>query len=325
MEPKGIINLGNTCYINVCIQILYFTHEFTDIIRSANLDKNNKKYPIFQQWKDIHDIMHNSPPFSIIIPKLFMKHMAEYTQDRSKFGDQQDSSEFLELFLDAFHVLLKRDVHINSVFHRDEKQIADSCNKWLSEYQKEYSEIAELFYGAYYSKITSVRNGNILSIKPEMFFMLDLPVQTYNPDYYHQTIDECIEALLRPERLEGENAWYNEDTKQKESIDKQICIWKFPTILILLFKRFSFDGTKAKDTLITFPQEGFRLKHSECSPYYDLYGVWNHYGNTEGGHYSAMIKNSKEWYHCNDHLIEKIDPSKIMTEYAYCLFYRKRK
>jgi ubiquitin C-terminal hydrolase len=314
MEPKGIVNLGNTCYINVCIQILYHTAEFTDIICSANPDKSNEKYPIFQQWKEIQDIMCDSPPFSRIIPKLFMNHMAEYTKNG---GEPQDSSEFLELFLDAFHVLLKRDVS---------SSYQDSC-KWICEYLKEYSEIAELFYGAYYSKIISASNGNVLSTKPEMFFMLDLPVQTYtNPVRYYHSVDECIEELLRPERLEGENAWYNEDTRKKEPIDKQICIWKFPTIFILLFKRFSLDGTKTKDTLITFPQEGFRLNQYECSPEYDLYGVWNHYGNTDGGHYTAMVKNSKEeWYHYNDHLIEKIDPSKIMTEYAYCLFYRKRK
>jgi len=323
-EPKGIINLGNTCFINVCIQLLYHTHEFRDIIDSANIDTEKKEYHLFQQWKEIQDQMTKIPPNSILIPKLFMRHVAEYSRQMNRpiFGPQ-DSSEFLGLFLDAFHCLMKRPVQkcvLRDHTVQSVDLIVDSCDKWIQEYLQEYSEIAELFYGAYYSKITSVCE-KVLSIKPEMFFTLDLPVQTSS--IYHRTVDECLNALFLPERLEGDNAWYNEATQQKQPIDKHMCIWKFPNILILLFKRFSFDGTKTKDSLIDFQIDGFRLNQN--SPTYDLYGVWNHYGNVDNGHYTTMIKNNKEWYHYNDHLIEKIDPSKLATEYTYCLFYRKRK
>lgn len=339
-DPTGIVNLGNTCFINVCIQILYYTYELYDVIDSPTIANTNiLEYSLFQQWREIRELMSKSPSNAQIVPNSFLMHIEEYAKktNREFFmnGGPQDSSEFMVLILEAFHRVLKRPVKYtqNLLLQSRENKIRDSCTQFIEQsYQTEYSEIMELFYGVYYSKMTSLHDQSILSIKPEMFFVLDLPVQTYsNPIYYHQTIYECMNALLAPERLEGENAWYNEQTKQKESIHKQMCFWNFPPILILLFKRFSFDGTKTKDSLITFPIEDLNLTQyidsGESHHSYDLYGICNHYGDINGGHYTSMVQNrKKEWFHFNDNLIEKItDPSNLVSQYAYCLFYRKRK
>lgn len=345
-EPKGILNLGNTCFINSCIQILFYTYELENVMDFPSMNTEIPEYSLVQQWREIHQLMSKSPPYSHIIPKLFIMHIAEYVRKTNRElgmnGGPQDSSEFMVLILEAFHLVLKRPIQYithHLLLHLTEPRIRESFTKFIEQqYLKDFSEITELFYGMCYSKMTSVQNpATILSIKPDMFFVLDLPVQTYStPIYYHQTIQECIRALVTPERLEGDNAWYNETTKQKEAIDKQLCFWKFPPILILLFKRFSFDGTKTKDSLITFPIEDFVLDQcpntDERLPcpvpaIYDLYGICNHFGDVNDGHYTAMVQNrKKEWYHYNDNLIEKItDPSHLVTQYAYCLFYRKRK
>ena len=59
---------------------------------------------------------------------------------------------------------------------------------------------------------------------------------------------------------------------------------------------------------------------------YDLYGVCNHVGNVSGGHYTAFVKNSlNNWNHFNDNHIEKIENNRlIVSQSAYCLFYRKK-
>ena len=74
------------------------------------------------------------------------------------------------------------------------------------------------------------------------------------------------------------------------------------------------------------------LNHLKQPVYYDLYAVANHYGDLDGGHYTAYCYNPVfgKWYNFNDHSCEEIPEekrlcsSKIVTENAYMLFYRIR-
>ena len=58
---------------------------------------------------------------------------------------------------------------------------------------------------------------------------------------------------------------------------------------------------------------------------YDLYGICNHSGGTEGGHYTAFVKNANEnWYLFNDTSVSRVNTDSIKTKNAYCFFYRKK-
>ena len=49
-------------------------------------------------------------------------------------------------------------------------------------------------------------------------------------------------------------------------------------------------------------------------------------GGTNGGHYTAYVKNNNNWYSFNDANVSKInDLNIIKSQSAYCLFYRKKK
>jgi ubiquitin C-terminal hydrolase len=58
---------------------------------------------------------------------------------------------------------------------------------------------------------------------------------------------------------------------------------------------------------------------------YELYGVGNHIGNSDGGHYTAFVKNAttKQWLHFNDEVIQNVPREQVVSPMAYCLFYRK--
>jgi ubiquitin C-terminal hydrolase len=131
--------------------------------------------------------------------------------------------------------------------------------------------------------------------------------------------------------LEGDNAWFNEKTKQKEDIKKQITFWNFPNVLVIALKRFTPDGMYRINTLIDFPLENLNLSkyvrgYSANTYIYDLYGVCNHSGGVMGGHYTAYVKNAEnKWLHFNDSNVEVVDNvEKIVSPLAYCLFYRKK-
>lgn len=61
--------------------------------------------------------------------------------------------------------------------------------------------------------------------------------------------------------------------------------------------------------------------------YYDLYGISNHYGSLNGGHYTAFCFSPyhKKWLEFDDTDVSRADPGKIVTKAAYVLFYKLRK
>ena len=112
-----------------------------------------------------------------------------------------------------------------------------------------------------------------------------------------------------------------------ETISKKVNFWKLPKSLIIFFKRYDNQGSKLEN-FINFP-----LQNLDMSKYvvgydreqykYDLYGVSNHVGNTMGGHYFAFVKNNDDkWYKFNDNIVTTLHIDKVITNMAYCLFYK---
>jgi ubiquitin C-terminal hydrolase len=133
------------------------------------------------------------------------------------------------------------------------------------------------------------------------------------------------------EVMDGENAWFNEKTQQKENVRKKISFWSFPTILVIDLKRFNYRSQK-NQILVDFPINNLDLSeyvigYKKYSYVYDLYGVCNHSGSSLGGHYTAYVKNADDkWYLYNDTNVSEVKhPETIISPKAYCLFYRKRR
>ena len=58
---------------------------------------------------------------------------------------------------------------------------------------------------------------------------------------------------------------------------------------------------------------------------YDLFGVSNHQGQLQAGHYTAFAKNDNTWYRFNDDEIEDVEnENQIVSNLAYNLFYARR-
>jgi ubiquitin C-terminal hydrolase len=195
----------------------------------------------------------------------------------------------------------------------------------------------DLFYGIYVSELSHLNTNHVYSRKPESFFILDLEVRS--PEGHMLTrLSDCIDSFTRSEILQGENAWFNDETQQKESVRKRIVFWNFPKVLVITLKRFRDDSHGSNRSIGQKLQHevNFPLTQLDLSKYvvgyhpshyvYDLFGVCNHSGNTLGGHYTAYVLNSSTgtWVHYNDTSVEHIPVQKIVSPKAYCLFYRKR-
>jgi len=331
---SGLSNLGNTCFINTCMQILSHTYELGELFENETyMSKLNNVHDsaLFIEWKNLRKMLWNEN--CIISPGKFIKTVQKLSSIKNNHqftgNAQNDLPEFLLFVVDVFHNALRREVKMNIVGNESTKKdkLATECFQMVKNmYAKDYSEIWNLFYGTHVSQIQSIENGKVLARTPEPFFMINLSIPV---DKKEPTLIDCFDLYVAGEELVGENAWFNEKRKKKEDVVKNIRFWSLPTVLVVDLKRFNERGIK-NQKLVAFPVENLDL-----SPYvigykshtytYELYGVANHSGGTMGGHYFAYVKNANgKWYTFNDTMVTEIkDVHTLVSPKAYCLFYRK--
>ena len=148
----------------------------------------------------------------------------------------------------------------------------------------------------------------------------NLPILDKNQTY--QSIDDCFKLFFEEENLE--DPLYCHKCQGPEDFSKKYIINKLPYVLILSLKRFKFNQNSnfKLRQMITYPLYNLEVGNDKVKKKYDLYGVVNHYGSINSGHYTAFIKNrNKEWMVCDDSRVYKIDEKKVMHAYAYILFY----
>lgn len=332
---SGLANLGNTCFINSCMQILSHTYDLNNFLEDEtykNKIQNKCDSALLIEWDNLRKIMWTSN--CIISPGKYIKTIQKVAKIKGleMFTDysQNDLPEFLLFIIDCFHNSLSREIKmtISGKTQNNTDKIAVKCFEMIKNmYSKEYSEIWNLFYAVHVSEINDLSSGKQLQITPEPYFMIDLPIPVTNKS---PTLIDCLNHYVEGEVLEGENAWYNEKTKKKVDIRKKIQFWSFPNILVIDFKRFNSRFQK-NQVLVTFPLENLNLSHyvigyKSESYVYDLYGVCNHSGGVMGGHYTSYVKNANgKWYHFNDTSVsEVVIAETIISPKAYVLFYRKR-
>jgi ubiquitin carboxyl-terminal hydrolase 8 len=332
----GISNLGNTCFLNSCIQILNHTYELVETVKEEKTRKNIKDTVsdsiILREWIDLQDIMCKNS--GVVTPNKFVyfiyKIAKEKNRDLFTGWAQNDMSEFLLFIIDCFHNSISRSVKMN--IHGEKKNSIDSlavdCYDMLrTVFLKEYSEIMNLFYGIYLSQIISLDGSTIHVNKPEQYFILDLPI----PLTKEKNLMDCFHLFTQKDTLQGENAWWNDKIEKKEDVFSCIEFWNFPSILVITLKRFSQNGFQKRNDLVDFPIDTLDLSsfvrgYNSKSFVYELFGVCNHFGSVMGGHYTSFVKNaSDEWIHCNDANVSIVqDIKSIVSGHAYCLFYRKK-
>ena len=329
----GLTNLGNTCFLNSCIQVLQQTYELHSIVEKAK-PKDTPDGVILREWNELRKAMETQD--GVLSPNRFVHMVQQVAQQKGRElftgWAQNDISEFLLFLIESMHTSCARSVsiQINGSPENSTDERALLCYQFLqSTYAKEYSKIHELFYGTYVTEIAHPVTKVILSSKAEHYFMLD--VQLFYQNQMFTNIYQCLDLFVSPEVMSGENAWFNEATEQKEEVHRQVSFWNFPSVLVILLKRFLPDGKRKLQTHVDFPLENLDLsryiKGYKAAAYqYDLFGVCNHMGGVMGGHYTAYVKNGKGvWHHYNDTLVEPVlDVGRIVSPAAYCLFYRKK-
>lgn len=198
----GLSNLGNTCYMNSCLQCLSNTVELRDYFLNGDYKEDLNPNNIFGSSNG-----NLAESFSEVLYQLWCGDSSYFSPTRFKrlidencsqfIGySQHDSVEFMEHFLDVLHEDLNRVDRRNiqpaePIENEDElsdEQLADE--QWKRHKDRNDSIITKLFYGQYKSKLVCPVCSKV-SLVFDPFLYLPIPLTknkiTYN--YYFFSLD----------------------------------------------------------------------------------------------------------------------------------------
>lgn len=326
----GLVNLGNTCYMNSALQVLLNTQPLTDYFLSNLHEKDiNKTKGKFA--KNFAELSKSQWEFALpsITPKSLVSHVYNSCLHFTP-GRQHDSQEFLTFFLDKLHEDLNRANHNSTKPRLVKKQALEqmAARSWREYLQNNCSIVVDLFQGQLCSTLKCLRCKGA-RVKFETFMYLSLPIPRWIEE---PTLEECLQEFTREELLSGDQKWVCPNCKVKVNATIKFDIWKVPPILLVHLKRFrytAFEKTKIR-TLVKYKLTSFNLndqiaasKDSDCT--YDLYAKIDHRGSLEAGHYiaGALNRTDGEWYLFDDNYVRKMNDSEKVTPEAYLLCYQK--
>ncbi|OCT86909.1 ubiquitin carboxyl-terminal hydrolase 8 isoform X2 [Xenopus laevis] len=328
----GLRNLGNTCYMNSILQCLcntpHLTEYFNKNFYQADINRSNllgHKGEVAEEFGCIMKALWTGQ-YKCISPRDFKITIGKIN-DQFAGNSHQDSQELLLFLMDGLHEDLnkadnrKRQKEENND-HLSDFQAADSA--WYKHKQLNESIIVSLFQGQFKSTVQCLTcQKKSRTFEPFMYLSLPLPSSS------KCSLQDCIKAFAKEEKLTDSNRFHCSNCKTQRVATKKIEIWKLPPILLVHLKRFSFEGRwrQKLQSYVDFPLECLDLSPYVIGPKsskkYNLFGVSNHYGGLDGGHYTAYCKNAlkQRWYKFDDHDVSDISVSSVKTSAAYMLFY----
>lgn len=343
----GLVNLGNTCYMNSVLQALVMTKQFSREILLSKIDE-----PLFFQiQKLLALLLHSDRPELTPRALLVAARPPDFVP-----GYQQDSSEFLGYLLEKLHEqerkmyvdkkpwntteetqLMASKVggdSVNVTKCADEKRHHPAKPPQVSESLLPPTLIQKTFDGKLYvSYQCGVCGSKSTNLDAFRSFELSFPEPTNMSNY---TVQKLLDFYCSSEKLIGDNQYYCDNCKQLCDGERSIRIIKSPKNLILTLKHFQYDQqrhTRAKLMNKVLHDEIISLRVvPELEPAsvvrYSLYAAVVHAGTSmDSGHYYTYAQDKPDcWYKFNDNYVNKVSVDELHTlaspNTPYILFYQ---
>jgi hypothetical protein len=141
------------------------------------------------------------------------------------------------------------------------------------------------------------------------------------------TIDDCLKLFTKKEEIKDIQC---EKCQKKTLFMKTLEIERLPTYLVLVLKRFKYILTNIIKIrhIIKFPLENIPLQNyvsqKNINYQYNLYGIINHYGQPEDGHYFSIFNINGKWIKFDDDKSYETN-AELETDQVYMLIYQSMK
>eukprot|EP01134_Creolimax_fragrantissima_P006630 CFRG6630T1 len=284
MGKVGLVNMGNTCYLNAAMQALmncdpfvYYIQDCYDYlrimstfeVRSASLTSQRSKSLVLDSLADLVEIYWGDDPPSASAPRALLRDMANVNRMFNGYS-QHDSQEFIGALLDRLH---------EETF-RPQSRFTD--NRPLSGGEvyppsaRNQSMISDLFEGTLRSQVTCLSCGSSsFTFDPFMTIPIEIggasmsnegsgdsvwssmkgvacDAFSWMADWTTLSLTECLERFCEVESLNGGNRYRCTNCNDLTPSTKSLRFHHLPEVLVICLKRFSHHsyysskGTKGK-------------------------------------------------------------------------------
>ena len=138
------------------------------------------------------------------------------------------------------------------------------------------------------------------------------------------SLNDCLKLFTKEEEI---NDIQCEKCKKKTLFKKTLEIERLPQYLVIVLKRFKYILTTSVkiQNLIKFPLDDLPLQNyvsqKNINYKYNLFGLINHSGSLEWGHYNSIFKVNDIWALFDDSSVSEIN-SGIESKKVYMLIYK---